>query len=86
MRVVAGRYGGRTLKAPKGLAVRPTADRVREALFSILGDVSGLAQRVDRLDDTARGGRQRERRRVGRIDAQRFAAQAAAKRGQLGIF
>jgi 16S rRNA (guanine(966)-N(2))-methyltransferase RsmD len=42
MRVVAGRYGGRTLKAPKGLAVRPTADRVREALFSILGDVSGL--------------------------------------------
>jgi 16S rRNA (guanine966-N2)-methyltransferase len=42
MRVVAGRYGGRTLKVPKGLAVRPTADRVREALFSILGDVSGL--------------------------------------------
>jgi 16S rRNA (guanine(966)-N(2))-methyltransferase RsmD len=42
MRVVAGRYGGRTLKAPKGLAVRPTADRVREALFSILGDVNGL--------------------------------------------
>src|SRR3954471_4630258 len=42
MRVVAGRYGGRTLKAPRGSDVRPTADRVREALFSILGDVGGL--------------------------------------------
>jgi 16S rRNA (guanine966-N2)-methyltransferase len=44
MRVVAGRYGGRTLKAPKGRGVRPTADRVREALFSILGPrVEGAA-------------------------------------------
>jgi len=43
MRVVAGRYGGRTLRAPRGRAVRPTADRVREALFSILGPVEGLA-------------------------------------------
>ena len=42
MRVVAGRYGGRTLKAPRGRGVRPTADRVREALFSILGPVEGL--------------------------------------------
>jgi len=43
MRVVAGRYGGRRLKAPRGRAVRPTADRVREALFSILGPLDGLA-------------------------------------------
>ena len=43
MRVVAGRYGGRTLKAPRGSDVRPTADRVREALFSILGPLEGLA-------------------------------------------
>jgi 16S rRNA (guanine966-N2)-methyltransferase len=42
MRVVAGRYGGRTLKAPRGRAVRPTADRVREALFSILGPLDGV--------------------------------------------
>lgn len=42
MRVVAGRYGGRTLRAPKGGDVRPTADRVREALFSILGSLEGL--------------------------------------------
>jgi 16S rRNA (guanine966-N2)-methyltransferase len=37
MRVIAGTYGGRTLKAPPGSATRPTSDRVREALFSILG-------------------------------------------------
>jgi 16S rRNA (guanine966-N2)-methyltransferase len=42
MRVVAGRYGGRTLKAPRGREVRPTADRVREALFSILGPLDGV--------------------------------------------
>ncbi len=41
MRVVAGELGGRRLQAPAGRATRPTADRVREALFSILGDVSG---------------------------------------------
>lgn len=41
MRVVAGELGGRRLEAPRGSAVRPTADRVREAIFSILGDVGG---------------------------------------------
>lgn len=41
MRVVAGELGGRRLIAPAGAATRPTADRVREALFSILGDVAG---------------------------------------------
>ena len=35
--MIAGRYGGRRLQAPPGQATRPTADRVREALFSILG-------------------------------------------------
>jgi 16S rRNA (guanine966-N2)-methyltransferase len=42
MRVVAGVYKGRRLTAPAGLDVRPTSDRVREALFSILGDLTGL--------------------------------------------
>ncbi|HTM21589.1 MAG TPA: 16S rRNA (guanine(966)-N(2))-methyltransferase RsmD, partial [Kofleriaceae bacterium] len=37
MRIIAGSLGGRRLKAPPGDATRPTADRVREALFSILG-------------------------------------------------
>ena len=41
MRVIAGRLGGRRLAAPRGLATRPTSDRVREALFSALGDVRG---------------------------------------------
>nr|MDQ3588361.1 16S rRNA (guanine(966)-N(2))-methyltransferase RsmD [Actinomycetota bacterium] len=41
MRIVAGELGGRRLHAPSGRGTRPTADRVREALFSILGDVSG---------------------------------------------
>jgi len=41
VRVVAGELGGRRLKAPSGTAVRPTSDRAREALFSILGDISG---------------------------------------------
>jgi 16S rRNA (guanine966-N2)-methyltransferase len=41
MRVVAGEFGGRRLKAPSGTAVRPTSDRAREALFSVLGDISG---------------------------------------------
>ena len=43
MRIVAGELGGRRLAAPRGGDVRPTTDRVREALFSILGDVSGLS-------------------------------------------
>jgi len=41
MRVVAGAFKGRRLHAPRGSGTRPTADRVREALFSMLGDVSG---------------------------------------------
>jgi 16S rRNA (guanine966-N2)-methyltransferase len=42
LRVVAGLYGGRVLVAPRGVSTRPTSDRVREALFSILGSVDGL--------------------------------------------
>jgi 16S rRNA (guanine966-N2)-methyltransferase len=37
VRVVAGRFGGRRLQAPPGRDTRPTSDRVREALFSMLG-------------------------------------------------
>ncbi len=40
--MVAGVYGGRRLHAPAGTRTRPTADRVREALFSILGSVEEL--------------------------------------------
>jgi 16S rRNA (guanine966-N2)-methyltransferase len=40
VRIVAGEYGGRRLAAPRGGRTRPTADRVREALFSMLGPVA----------------------------------------------
>jgi 16S rRNA (guanine966-N2)-methyltransferase len=36
LRIVAGAHRGRTLVAPKGHSTRPTADRVRQALFNIL--------------------------------------------------
>ena len=42
MRVIAGQFRGRRLQAPVGARTRPTADRVREALFSMLGDLSGV--------------------------------------------
>jgi 16S rRNA (guanine966-N2)-methyltransferase len=47
MRVIAGRYGGRTLQTPPGTDTRPTADRVREALFSILGPRVELTRVLD---------------------------------------
>lgn len=37
MRVIAGKYRGRTLQGPKHKGLRPTADRVKEALFNIIG-------------------------------------------------
>jgi 16S rRNA (guanine966-N2)-methyltransferase len=47
MRIVAGQWRGRTLVAPEGQATRPTADRARETLFSMLvsriGTFEGLA-------------------------------------------
>src|SRR3954453_18005893 len=42
MRVIAGAFKGRTLQAPRGQRTRPTADRVREAVFSMLGPLDGL--------------------------------------------
>lgn len=46
MRIIAGALRGRTLQAPEGIATRPTADRVRETLFSMLtsriGSFEGL--------------------------------------------
>lgn len=42
MRVVAGEFRGRPLLAPRGQRVRPTSDRVREAIFSALGSVEGM--------------------------------------------
>jgi 16S rRNA (guanine966-N2)-methyltransferase len=41
LRITGGELGGRRIRGPKGEKVRPTTERVREALFSILADVSG---------------------------------------------
>jgi len=38
MRVIAGKYRSRQLKSLKGLALRPTSDRLRETLFNVLGE------------------------------------------------
>jgi len=43
MRIVAGTLGGRPLRAPRGQETRPTSDRVREAVFSILGAIDGAS-------------------------------------------
>jgi 16S rRNA (guanine966-N2)-methyltransferase len=41
LRITGGELGGRRIQAPKGAKVRPTTEKVREAVFSILGDISG---------------------------------------------
>lgn len=41
MRIVGGSLGGRVLRAPHGAATRPTSEKVREAIFNILGPVEG---------------------------------------------
>ena len=47
MRVIAGRYARRRLVAPTGRETRPTTDRVKEALFSIIGTRIGDAPVAD---------------------------------------
>jgi len=43
MRITGGEAKGRLLSVPKGMDIRPTSDRVREAVFDVLGqDLSGL--------------------------------------------
>lgn len=42
-RIISGRLGGRRIAAPPGVHTRPTADRVREALFSAIGTMTDLA-------------------------------------------
>jgi 16S rRNA (guanine966-N2)-methyltransferase len=42
MRITGGKYKGRTVKCPRG-EIRPAMDRMRESLFSILGDLNGYS-------------------------------------------
>lgn len=50
MRVISGSARGRRLAAPKGARIRPTADRVKEALFSILTGLFGTLAGASVLD------------------------------------
>jgi 16S rRNA (guanine(966)-N(2))-methyltransferase RsmD len=47
MRIVAGTFRGRRLLAPRGQEIRPTSDRVREAIFSIIGPAVAGARVLD---------------------------------------
>lgn len=46
-RIIAGEFGGHRIRAPRGRGTRPTADRLREAWFSALGDSLAGARVVD---------------------------------------
>ncbi|HSX28670.1 MAG TPA: 16S rRNA (guanine(966)-N(2))-methyltransferase RsmD [Candidatus Saccharimonadales bacterium] len=41
LRIVAGEFGGRQIEAPSGFTTHPMSERVRNALFNSLGDISG---------------------------------------------
>jgi 16S rRNA (guanine(966)-N(2))-methyltransferase RsmD len=42
MRIIGGRAKGRRIAVPPGYAVRPTSDRIKEALFNILSSIDDL--------------------------------------------
>ena len=52
MRVIAGIYRSRQLKCLKGLALRPTSDRLRETLFNILGELVVGSRFIDTFAGT----------------------------------
>lgn len=56
MRIIAGQWRGRTLAAPLGETTRPTSDRVREALFSMLTSRLGSFEGLRVLDGFAGSG------------------------------
>jgi 16S rRNA (guanine(966)-N(2))-methyltransferase RsmD len=52
MRIIAGDYKGRRLETPEGYDVRPTTDKVKEALFSIISPYIGGGVVVDLFSGT----------------------------------
>ncbi len=52
MRVIAGTFRSRQLQSPKGLALRPTSDRLRETLFNVLAPVIDDARFLDAFAGT----------------------------------
>lgn len=47
LRIIAGSHKGRRLATPSGRSTRPTSDRVREALFNILGELAAVERVAD---------------------------------------
>ncbi len=56
MRIIAGEFRGRTLKAPKGVTTRPTTDRVRESVMSMVASIRGSFENCVVLDAFAGSG------------------------------
>lgn len=52
VRIISGRFGGRTIKAPDGQLTHPMGDRVRGSLFSIIGDEVRNAEVLDAFAGT----------------------------------
>ena len=68
MRIIAGLCKGRKLKTPKGGEIRPTSDRVKEAVFSILGPfIDGDTVLVDLFCGTGNLGLEALSRGAGRV-------------------
>jgi 16S rRNA (guanine966-N2)-methyltransferase len=83
MRVIAGHLRGRRLSAPRGRTTRPTSDRVREALFSMLGPIDGSSV-LDLFAGTGALGIEALSRGAAKaLFVERDAAAVAALRGNL---
>lgn len=52
LRIIAGKYGGRMIAAPDGRTTHPMGDRVRSALFNIIGDETDGARVLDAFAGT----------------------------------
>lgn len=81
MRITGGKYRGRLLKAPKNEATRPTQDRVREALFSMLMEAVPGARFLDLYAGTGAVGLEalsRGAAEVHWVESDRAAARIAA--------
>jgi len=85
MRVIAGKFRSRQLKSLKGMALRPTSDRLRETLFNILGERVAGCRFVDVFAGTGAVGIEAlSRGAVEAIFIERHVAAAALIRGNLG--
>ncbi len=67
MRVVAGTLRGRRLKTPEGRSIRPTTDRIREAIFNLLGPGLEACCALDAFAGTGAMGIEALSRGVGRV-------------------